>query len=310
MGKAVSVVMIPFSAFSHPIPFFQLSIAIAKAGVHVLPKGAEATIDVPPEKIPYFWNACGLLQHPIKNFVAHQSADYIVADFVAEWAVDISRECHVPLFLFSVFSFAITVFVGPPEHCNDRELMRPSPESLTTPPQCVDFPSLVTYRHFEAIENYIGLLPPPQENIETLDESWVKIFQWLDEQKSKTVVFVCFGSECKLTRDQSHVIAYEVELSGLPFLWALRKPHFWASPDEEDVNVALPEGFTKRTSRDGSFSRQNIADSLQKAMSSEGQKLRDKAREFSSVFGDQKLRQDHYISEFVKYLKNETIKRE
>ncbi|GLT99476.1 hypothetical protein SLE2022_169130 [Rubroshorea leprosula] len=60
----------------------------------------------------------------------------------------------------------------------------------------------------------------------------------------------------------------------------------------------------------GSFSRQHIADSLRKAMSSEGQKLRDKAREVSSVFGDEKLHQDHYISEFVKYLKNATIKRE
>ncbi|GKV42274.1 hypothetical protein SLEP1_g49696 [Rubroshorea leprosula] len=241
---------------------------------------------------------CGLLQHPIKKFVAHQSPDYIIADFMVGCAVDISRECQVPLLLFSVFSSATTVFVGPPEHCDDRELMRPSPESLTTPPQWVDFPSLVAYRHFEAIENHsdpyevffqrlaklysacraeairsctefegnylialqkmmgskpvipVGLLPPPQETIETLDESWVKIFQWLDEKKSKTVVFVCFGSECKLTGDEIHEIAYGVEISGLPFLWALRKPH-WVPPDEEDVNVALPEGFTKRTAKQG-----------------------------------------------------------
>ncbi|GLT78673.1 hypothetical protein SLA2020_502010 [Shorea laevis] len=64
-------------------------------------------------------------------------------------------------------------------------------------------------------------------------------------------------------------------------------------------------------SRDGSFSRQNISDSLQKAMSSEeGRQLRDKAKEVSSIFGDQKLHQDRYIGEFVKYLKNEIIKGE
>ncbi|GLT78672.1 hypothetical protein SLA2020_502000 [Shorea laevis] len=320
-SETVSVVMIPFSAFGHLIPFFQLSIALAKAGVHVffistprniqrlpqvppklssllkfvkiqlpevdnelLPKGAEATVDVPVEKILCLVNAYDLLQHPIKKFVADQSPDYIVIDFATDWAVDIAAECHIPLLYFSVYSSAACVFFGPPEYMDGQdEQMRPSPESLTRPSQWLDFPSLVAYREFEAIAAYntlfcgcfsrfakvlnacqavairscmefegnfliaqqkmmgskpvipIGLLPPPEEKTEPVDESWGKIFQWLDEQKSKTVVFICFGSECRLTREQVHEIAYGIELSGLPFLWALRKPH-WAPPgDDEDV---------------------------------------------------------------------------
>lgn len=100
----------------------------------------------------------------------------------------------------------------------------------------------------------VGLLPPEpgsakgrdhqfSNNTTTTSESYGsasgrEIFQWLDEQKPRSVVFVGFGSECKLSKDQVYEIAYGLELSGLPFLWALRKPE-WATDDVD----ALPLGF-------------------------------------------------------------------
>ncbi|XVE73827.1 hypothetical protein DITRI_Ditri11bG0149900 [Diplodiscus trichospermus] len=65
---------------------------------------------------------------------------------------------------------------------------------------------------------------------------------WLDEQKPNSVVFVGFGSEGKLSRDQTYEIAYGIELSEIPFLWALRKPT-WANDDID----SLPPGFAQRT---------------------------------------------------------------
>ena len=55
-------------------------------------------------------------------------------------------------------------------------------------------------------------------------------------------MFVGFGSECKLSKEQVHEIAYGLELSGLPFLWTLRKP-YWATDDVD----ALPPAFNDRT---------------------------------------------------------------
>ena len=49
-----------------------------------------------------------------------------------------------------------------------------------------------------------------------------------------------------LSQDQVHEIAYGLERSELPFLWALRKPN-WAIGDAE----ALPSGFSDRTSGRG-----------------------------------------------------------
>ena len=219
----------------------------------------------------------------------------------------------------------------------------------------------------------VGLLPPGKSQ-ENTDQEWKKIFDWLDDQKPKSVVFVGFGSECKLTKDQVHEIAYGLELSELPFLWALRKPS-WAVEDDD----ALPTGFRHRTSgrgvvgigwapqkeilahpsiggslfhsgwgsvietlqfghalivlpfiidqglnarllvekgmavevsrrEDGTFSRDDIAKSLRLAMvMEEGEKLRVRAREAATIFGDRKLHQS-YIDELVKYLKGGVAK--
>ena len=151
MAKDLHVVMIPWSAFGHMIPFFQLSIALAKAKVHVsyistpkniqrlpkvspdlqpfmhlvpipfpplepdfLPQGAEASVDVPLEKIDNLHIAYDLLQIPIKQFIADQMPDWIVTDFVAHWAVDIAKEYGVPLVYFSACSAAIGAFFAPP----------------------------------------------------------------------------------------------------------------------------------------------------------------------------------------------------
>ncbi|GAB4861688.1 hypothetical protein Ancab_036941 [Ancistrocladus abbreviatus] len=86
----------------------------------------------------------------------------------------------------------------------------------------------------------VGLFPPEEEiSVESTDgRSRVKSnANRLDERTAKTVIFVGFGSECKLSKDQDHEIAYGLELSQLPFMWAFRQPD-WAANDTD----ALPSG--------------------------------------------------------------------
>ena len=336
------VVTLPWSAFGHMFPFFQLSLALAKAGVHVsfvstprniqrlpkvppnlaslidlvefplltldneiLPEGAEATVDIPLDKVEHFKIAYDLLQIPFKKFIGDQFPDWIIVDFCAHWAVDIAQEYSVKLVLFNVMSAATTVFLGrPPGYVflSDQTPTWPSPESLTKPPEWVSFPSSVAWREYEAPFVHanlytkdasgisdaariskvlcacnalairsckefegeylnlhekqmgkpvfsVGLLPRPHERPETSktnDGSWRKIFEWLDKQVPKSFVFVVFGSECKLSKEQVQEIAYGLELSLVPFLWALRRP-FWGT-DEGDI---LPFGFSNRISDRG-----------------------------------------------------------
>ncbi|KAG9440411.1 hypothetical protein H6P81_020576 [Aristolochia fimbriata] len=58
---------------------------------------------------------------------------------------------------------------------------------------------------------------------------------WLDTQKPDSVLYMCFGSLCKLTPPQLRETAAALESSGCAFVWVLKQ-------GEE-----LPEGFEERT---------------------------------------------------------------
>ncbi|KAK8654514.1 hypothetical protein V6N13_128478 [Hibiscus sabdariffa] len=148
MATNQHVVMVPWLAFGHLIPFFHLSLQLARAGFKVsfvstpgnikrlpkvpaniaalvklvpfplpgldneqlLPPGCEATVDIPSEDVQYLKIAYDLLRHPVKQFVVYQKPDWILADVTPCWVVEIAEELHIPLAIFSVFSAASFCF--------------------------------------------------------------------------------------------------------------------------------------------------------------------------------------------------------
>ncbi|XP_042516009.1 cyanidin 3-O-galactoside 2''-O-xylosyltransferase FGGT1-like [Macadamia integrifolia] len=76
-----------------------------------------------------------------------------------------------------------------------------------------------------------------------LDEKWAK---WLDQFKPKSVIFCSFGSECFMKKDQYQELLLGFELTGMPFLVALKPP-----AGAETTQEALPEGFEERVSGRG-----------------------------------------------------------
>ncbi|KAJ4951936.1 hypothetical protein NE237_028768 [Protea cynaroides] len=151
----IHVLMLPWSAFGHMIPFFHLSIALAKAGIRVsfvstpsnlrrlpthlippdlpapldlvelhlppvdgLPIDGEATVDISVDQIQHLKTAYDLLKPQLKHFVSHDTPDWIIQDFASHWTAEISRELNlnIPLILFFVFSATALAFLGPPEY--------------------------------------------------------------------------------------------------------------------------------------------------------------------------------------------------
>ncbi|KAK1308220.1 putative UDP-rhamnose:rhamnosyltransferase 1 [Acorus calamus] len=91
----------------------------------------------------------------------------------------------------------------------------------------------------------LGLLPPVVSD-DRVDSTWDYLFEWLERQKSWSVVYAAFGSEAKLSVEQVRRIAVGLESSELPFIWAFRRPQ--SVP--EGVHV-LPEGFADRVGSRG-----------------------------------------------------------
>lgn len=73
-----------------------------------------------------------------------------------------------------------------------------------------------------------------------------QVLRWLDSQPPKSVIYVALGSEAPLTLQNIHEIALGLELAGVRFLWALRKP-----ADTENDDELLPSGFEERTQARG-----------------------------------------------------------
>ncbi|KAL5571818.1 hypothetical protein UlMin_021415 [Ulmus minor] len=91
----------------------------------------------------------------------------------------------------------------------------------------------------------IGMINPVEESCECLN--------WLDNQPSKSVLFVSFGSGGTLSYDQTKEIALGLELSGQRFLWVLRSPNneksnasFLSAESFGDPFPFLPKGFLER----------------------------------------------------------------
>uniref|UniRef100_A0A2N9EMS9 Glycosyltransferase n=1 Tax=Fagus sylvatica TaxID=28930 RepID=A0A2N9EMS9_FAGSY len=78
----------------------------------------------------------------------------------------------------------------------------------------------------------------PEPPTIALEEKWAK---WLDSFKGQTVIFCAFGSECILNKEQFQELVLGFELTGMPFLAALKPPI-----GAETIESALPEGFEER----------------------------------------------------------------
>ncbi|KAJ0703753.1 putative soyasaponin III rhamnosyltransferase [Helianthus annuus] len=186
----------------------------------------------------------------------------------------------------------------------------------------------------------VGLVPPetPINIGSEKDETWVPIKKWLDDQQKGHVVYIALGSEVMVSKTEMAELALGLELSRLPFFWALRKPVgskelnlqdgflertrdrgvVWTSwvPQLQILNHESVGGFLNarilvdkqvgievpRNEEDGSFTKESVARSVRSVVvDDEGKICKANAMELSQIFGDTKLEKT-YINHFIDYL--------
>ncbi|KAJ6675317.1 UDP-GLYCOSYLTRANSFERASE 91A1-LIKE [Salix viminalis] len=176
----------------------------------------------PAEKMEYLKIAYDLLKHPLKQFIADQLPDWIIIDMMPYWMVDIARENKVPSIHFSIFSAAMRIYGENASGITDGERIFRILNGCQAfaVRSCAEFEGDYLNLFERSIGKPViptGVLPREKpERKQLTDGRWGEIFKWLDDQKPKSVVFVGFGSECKVTKDQVYEIAHGLELSGLP----------------------------------------------------------------------------------------------
>ncbi|XP_010928970.1 putative UDP-rhamnose:rhamnosyltransferase 1 [Elaeis guineensis] len=180
---SLHIVVFPWLAFGHMIPFLELSKSLAKRGHHIsflttprnivrlpklppslapligfipiplpssddLPDNAEATVDLLPADVQYLKKAYDGLDRPIAKFLEQASPrpDWIIQDFTPHWVSPIAAELHIPCAMLNTFPAYFNAFIYGPDGVG----MRRSAEQLIAAPEWIPFPTAAAYRPFEA----------------------------------------------------------------------------------------------------------------------------------------------------------------
>ncbi|XP_057500873.1 putative UDP-rhamnose:rhamnosyltransferase 1 [Actinidia eriantha] len=329
-GK-LHVVVFPWLAFGHMIPFFELAKRVARRGHKVsflstprnidrlpklpstlsptinlvkiplptvdgLPADAEATIDVPSDKVHYLKKAYDGLETELTRFLQQSSADWIIYDFAPYWLPPIAAKLGISRAFFNAVNAWFLAFLGPSTALIDGSDPRTELEDYTVTPKWVPFPCNLAHRYYEikwiaenvqnitadVLDTYrlgsaiigcdilatrdcheyepdwlillqdlnkrpvvpVGLMPPSvQDSMEEINDTWLSIRGWLHGQSKGSVVYVALGSELAPSQETLTELALGLELSGVPFFWALRNP----PGSSESNSVQLPDGFKERT---------------------------------------------------------------
>ncbi|KAF5959264.1 hypothetical protein HYC85_000473 [Camellia sinensis] len=74
-----------------------------------------------------------------------------------------------------------------------------------------------------------------------------EIIQWLDNKGEYSTLFVSFGSEYFMSKEEIEEIAHGLELSMVNFIWVVRFPN----AEKVELEEALPKGFVDRLGERG-----------------------------------------------------------
>ncbi|KVI06805.1 UDP-glucuronosyl/UDP-glucosyltransferase [Cynara cardunculus var. scolymus] len=192
--KSLHIVMFPWLAMGHLIPFLHFSKILAEKGhkisyistprnlsrlpkippklshiinlvslpfpkVESLPELAESSMDIPHQKAQFLKIAFDLLESPLVTFLETTTprVDWIIFDYASHWVPSVASKFGVSTAYFSLFTAATQAFLGPPSLL-DGKIIRSTAEDFCQVPEWVPFESDIVYRLHEVTKYTEGAI--------------------------------------------------------------------------------------------------------------------------------------------------------
>ncbi|PQM34747.1 beta-D-glucosyl crocetin beta-1 6-glucosyltransferase-like [Prunus yedoensis var. nudiflora] len=267
--------------YSHCIEFVELH--LPHDDLPELPPHYHTTNGLPPHLMSTLKRAFDMSSNNFSTILTAVKPDLLIYDFLQPWAPTLASLQNIPSVEFITTSAALTSFSVhhlrnpsdkfpfPLIYLQDYEakkfnnILESSSNGIKDGDrilQCSELSSGIilvkTSREIEAkyVDYLSGLMgkkivpvgPLVQEpmDLKVDEETWIT--KWLNKRKRSSVVYVCFGSEYFLSREQIEELAHGLELSKVSFIWVIRFPKEEKGNRVEEV---LPEGFLERVGEKG-----------------------------------------------------------
>ncbi|CAL8118801.1 unnamed protein product [Prunus armeniaca] len=267
--------------YSHCIEFVELH--LPHADLPELPPHYHTTNGLPPHLMSTLKTAFDMSSNNFSNILKTLSPDLLIYDVLQPWAPSLASLQNFPSIEFIPMGAALTSFSI--QHLKNPSVKFPFPSIYLQDYEAEKFNNLsessangikngdrlqqcsarscniilvktsreIEEKYIDYLSDLIGkkIVPvgtlvqePMDQKVD--EETW--IMKWLNKMERSSVVYVCFGSEYFLSKEQIKEIAHGLELSKVSFIWAIRFPKEEKSTRVEEV---LPEGFLQRVGEKG-----------------------------------------------------------
>ncbi|KAL6560768.1 hypothetical protein OROGR_004327 [Orobanche gracilis] len=248
-----------------------------------LPPEFHTTNGLPPHLMPTLKEAFDLSAPAFAGIMAKIKPDLLVYDFLQPWAPLIAEDQKIPAVEFITSSSTMTCFmfhcfkkpgVGFPhpkiyfrdyESSNMKVLLdtASNPKEREMASEGVNRSCKIVLikgsrdiegKYIDYVTDLVGkkFVPVgPLVQDPSPDELSDDISSWLNKKARKSTVFVSFGSEYFLTRDDLDEIAHGLELSNVNFIWVVRFPRGQNGKNGYVLEKTLPRGFLDRVGNRG-----------------------------------------------------------
>ncbi|RVW94035.1 Beta-D-glucosyl crocetin beta-1,6-glucosyltransferase [Vitis vinifera] len=269
-SDGISVLMFPWLAHGHISPFLQLakklskrnfsiyfcstpvnldpikgklsesySLSIQLVKLHLpslpeLPPQYHTTNGLPPHLMPTLKMAFDMASPNFSNILKTLLPDLLIYDFLQPWAPAAASSLNIPAVQFLSTGATLQSFLA----------HRHRKPGIEFPFQEIHLPDYEIGRLNRFLEPSaeedvtVGpLLQDPEDEDEATD-----IVEWLNKKCEASAVFVSFGSEYFVSKEEMEEIAHGLELSNVDFIWVVRFP----MGEKIRLEDALPPGFLQR----------------------------------------------------------------
>ncbi|XP_073136033.1 mogroside IIIx synthase-like [Henckelia pumila] len=222
-----------------------------------LPPHFHTTKNVPPNLMPTLSKAFQMSISSFTDIITHLKPDSLIYDVFQPWAAEIASSMNIPAihfattgaaaysFFYHNFFVKDSAFPYPAMYLQDFERRAVQATIARIERDEKDKNSL--FGHFELSYDIIlmktcrgiegkyvdylsalckkNVLPAgPLITQSNKDENCSEIMEWLSSKPELSTVFISFGSENYLSKDQMEEIAKGLELCNVNFIWVVRSP--------------------------------------------------------------------------------------